>query len=293
MMTDVRYRRADPGDLPSIVDVLLTTLPDMHNRHGVAVPIAPREMIETAYGHIMRTGFFHVAEKDRRIISIAGAIVRDDLWYLASFWTLPEFQRQGIGGPLLDLVWRDGTKAGAEKFFTWSSVDIPAMAAYMRRGMLPGYQIFSFRGKPRELSPIPSSYDVRPLEKSVAMELDREIRGTPREPDHAFWLSQDGSVGRAVHRGERIAGYYYVTKAGVGPISWKETRDAESMLTIACREAAEHNDGEVTISVPGLNHDALRFALRTGLQIVTNAHLLTTKPFGSMDRYIASGPALF
>jgi hypothetical protein len=37
----------------------------------------------------------------------------------------------------------------------------------------------------------------------------------------------------------------------------------------------------------------LNFALRSGLKLTAYAHLLTTAPFGQMDKYLASGPSLF
>ena len=45
--------------------------------------------------------------------------------------------------------------------------------------------------------------------------------------------------------------------------------------------------------VPGMNHDAMQFALRSGLRLTGFSHLLTSAPFGHLDRYLPSGPALF
>ena len=292
-MNDVLYRTGRIEDLPTIADVLLTALKDMYARHGVSNPIPPKPDIEEAYGHLMRTGTFRVAEKDGRIVSISSAIVRDGLWYLSAFWTLPELQRQRIGGPLLDQVWEYGVKAGAGTFFTWSSIDLTAMASYMKRGMLPGYQILGFRGTPLNVPPEPSGYDARTLERHVAMALDKTVRGTSREADHAYWLGKGDVSGKAVQRGDDIVGYYYITKAGVGPVSWSDPRDAEPILALAFREAIENNGGEIFLAVPGTNHGAVRFAFGTGLRLSGYAHLLTTGPFGRLEQYIASGPSLF
>ncbi len=290
---DIVYREATESDVPGIADVFLTSLGDMLARNGVKAPLPPRPATEVALSHLLKTGDYYVAEKPGRIVSIGGSIVRDKLWFLSSFWTLPEHQRQRIGRPLLELLWDKGRKAGAEIYFVWSSMDLAAMALYMRMGMLPGYQILVFKGVPRDIPPKPSGYEVRPLEKSVAMRLDNYVRGTPREPDHAFWLGQGGALGREVLHGDEVAGYYYITKAGVGPMSWISTRHAEPMLTLALLDAQENNGGDITLSIPGLNHDAVRFSLRTRLQLLTNFHLLTTGPFGRLDQYVSSGPSLF
>ena len=290
---DIRYREAREQDLHEITDVLLMTLGDLYERFSSSTPIPPRDAVELAYGHLMDTGTFRVAEVDGRMVSIGAAVVRDDLWYLSSFWTLPEYQRQKIGGPLLDQVWEFGKKAGARTFFTWSSVDPAAMSAYMKRGMLPGYQILGFRGMPGKIPPKPSGYEAGSLEKSVAMRLDEVVRGTTREADHSFWLGRGGAHGRAVRRGGNVVGYYYVSKAGMGPVAWDDPRQARPMLTLALHDALENNGNEVTIAIPGVNHEALRFALESGLQLTGHAHLLTTSPFGRMEQYIPSGPSLF
>ena len=43
----------------------------------------------------------------------------------------------------------------------------------------------------------------------------------------------------------------------------------------------------------GVNHAAIRFALRVGLRLAAYSHLLTTAPFGQMEKYLPSGPSLF
>ena len=94
-------------------------------------------------------------------MAICHAIVRGPLWFLSGFWTRPDRQKTGIGGRLLREVWDGGRARGASTFFTWSSIDLTAMASYLRRGMLPGYQILSFVGEPSRATALAS--DVAPL----------------------------------------------------------------------------------------------------------------------------------
>jgi GNAT superfamily N-acetyltransferase len=233
-----------------------------------------------------------LAELEGQILAIACAVVRDQIWCLSLFWARPNQQRKGIGMPLLKTVWNAGKEAGASIFFTHSSMDMTAMAAYMKLGMLPGHQILYFGGKPERLSSKPSGYEVATLDKQAAIDIDREIRGTGREPDHEFWLGAPGFEGRQVLHNGRVIGYYYHYGGTIGPAAWKRTQDAEVMMTLACREAAE-TAPEIRFSVPGINHAVLRFAFDSGMRLTDCFHFLTTAPFGRLDQYISSGPSLY
>ena len=194
--------------------------------------------------------------------------------------------------PLLRRVWNAGKEAGASIFFTHSSMDMTAMAAYLKLGMLPGHQILYFGGKPERLPSKPIGYEVAKLDKHVAMEIDREIRGTGREPDHDFWLGSDGLQGRQVLKNGRIIGYFYQGRGNIGPAAWKRPQEAEVVMTLACREAAEISP-EISFMVPGINLAVLKFAFDSGMRLTNCFHFLTSAPFGRMHQYIPSGPALY
>jgi hypothetical protein len=175
-------------------------------------------------------------------------------------------------------------------FFTWSSIDLTAMASYLRRGMLPGYQILTFAGGPaRAASDVA---DVAPLTLEIAAALDRDVIGTAREIDHGFWSSEPGRVGRAVMRAGRAVGYYYVRSGAIGPAAWTSSADADAVLRAAFSDALAQS-ATVRLRALGANHDAIRFALASGLRLVAYSHLLTTASFGHLERYAPSGPTLF
>ncbi|HEV2706595.1 MAG TPA: GNAT family N-acetyltransferase, partial [Pyrinomonadaceae bacterium] len=139
-MPNVIYRTPLETEIPQTASVFLEAVADLYARHGAAGAALPeRSFIEQMYEHIRRTGIFRVAESEGRIVAVCHAVVRDSIWFLSGFWALPELQRQKIGMPMLREVWEAGAAAGARTFFTWSSVDTTAMAAYMKMGMLPGY----------------------------------------------------------------------------------------------------------------------------------------------------------
>ena len=291
-MTEVSYRLARKEDSPAIVDVYYESIGDLLSRNNLSMPLPPRPALLGFLEYYLPTSIFHVAELEGQIVAIACAVVRDHIWYLNLFWARPDQQRKGIGMPLLKRVWNAGKEAGASIFFTHSSMDTTAMAAYMKLGMLPGHQILYFGGKPERLPSHPSGYEVAMLDKHVAMEIDREVRGTGRELEHEFWLGAGGIQGRQVLNNGNVIGYFYHGRGNIGPAGWKRSQDAKIMMTLACREAAEIAP-EIRFMVPGINHAALKFAYDSGMRLTNCFHFLTTTPFGRMAQYIPSGPALY
>jgi hypothetical protein len=156
--------------------------------------------------------------------------------------------------------------------------------------MLPGYQILSFMGEPIGATPLAA--DTAPLTLEIASALDRDVIGTAREVDHTFWSCEPGRVGRAVMRGGRAVGYYYVRSGAIGPAAWTSSADADAVLHAALADARAQS-AIVRLRALGANHDTIRFALSSGLRLAGYSHLLTTASFGQLDRYAPSGPTLF
>ena len=291
-MSEVNYRAARSEDIPEMADLFLIALNNLYARNSVTAAIPPRPAVLQGYEHIRSTGNFQIAELEGRIVAIAGAVVRDHIWYLSSFWAHPELQRKKIGMPLLKRVWDAGREAGATIFFTWSSIDLTAMASYMKLGMLPGYQNFFFDGVPQRLPEVPSGYEVVALEKAAAMELDQYIRGTSRQADHDFWFNNPNLQAKQVAQNGKVIGYYYLNRGVIGPAAWRYPEDAELLLILACREASALAI-QIRIAVPGINHSAVRFAFEAGLRLTSFAHFLSTGSFGRMEQYIPSGQSLY
>lgn len=283
-------RAARAEDVEPALDLFVGTLRDMLARNGIDPGGLDPDEWRHGYPHVFRSGIFRVAEDDGELVAICHAIVRGPLWFLSGFWTRPDRQRTGIGGRLLRAVWDEGRSRGASTFFTWSSIDLTAMASYLRRGMLPGYPILSFVGTPTPVTP--DAPDIAPLTRESAAALDRDVIGTTREIDHDFWLTEPGRIGRAVVRDGKTIGYYYVRAGTVGPAAWTASADADLVLGRALADAKVQS-ATVRVRALGVNGDAIRFALSRGLRLAGYSHLLTTAPFGHLDRYVPSGPTLF
>jgi len=296
-MAGVVYRDLAVSDLPRSVDVYVTARADMNRRMGFAPGPAPDPAALAAeqrgYAHVMRTGIFRVAEVDGEIQAVCCAVVRDALWFLAGFWVMPAFQRQGLGGPLLRQVWQAGIDRGAATQFVWASSDTTAMAAYMKVGMLPGSQILKFAGAVTRLPEEPAGFEEEPLPLSVAVAIDEAVRATGREVDHLYWLGAPGNQGWLVHHGGRPAGYYYVEGATLGAVAWLDPAHGESVLAMALRRAAASGGEAVRLRTAGENHTAIRAALQAGLKLDGFSHFLTTGPVGRAAQYLPSGPLLY
>jgi GNAT superfamily N-acetyltransferase len=295
MTTEFTFRPAREEDLSAALDVFYDALADLFSRHNFDAPAPPRPYMEAHWRHLLATGIFRMAERGGRAVAVCNALVRDRVWFLSGFWALPDSRGKGVGKRLLREVWEEGERQGARVFFVWSSWDQRAVASYLRAGMLPGFQMLNFWGRAGELRlPAPPvGYKTEALTIEAAAAIDEAVRATRREADHRFWLEDRGLRARlVVGPGGRRAGYYYLEGDAVAPAAWAEREDAAAVLALACRDAAQ-TAGSVALRVPGVNHDAIRFALGTGLRYASYAHFFTTAPFGRLERYISSGPVLF
>src|SRR5690242_19304046 len=111
---EILFRPVKEHEIGVAVDVFLASLADLARRNGQPPPASlTRATVEPVFAHLLRTGIFHVAEAEGRLVSICGAPVRGGVWFLAVFFALPEFQRRKLGRPLLTQVWDDGQRRGA------------------------------------------------------------------------------------------------------------------------------------------------------------------------------------
>lgn len=288
----IRYRPIVAAEIAEAVDLFLIALADLARRNGLPSPAHyTHEAVEPIYRYIQQTGIFEVAEHDGRIVGICCATVRDAIWFLAMFWLLPEAQLKGVGRPLLERVMAEGTRRGARIYCTWSSIDFAAVGLYLKLGLMPECPIFTFAGAVVSEPRTPQGLALRTLEIGQAGAIDGVVRGTQRTADHRFWHEQ-GAQGFQVQRGQQRIGYFYVSQGNIGPAAWLQAADGPALLACALRAASERSQ-TVKLVALGHNHCAVRAALDAGLRLAGASHCLRSGPFGQLDRYVPSGPALF
>ena len=286
----IRTRDVREDEVGAALDLFVESLRDLVTRSGADPSTIHREEWADLYPHVFRTGIFRVAEEEGRIVAICNAIVRERTWFLSGFWARPGRQRAGVGGPLLREVWSEGQRRGANVFFTWASPDPTALAAYMRRGMLPGAPILQFAGEPTPEDV--HGIELVELSLDAATAIDREILGYTRDIDQRYWAGESGRVSRVALRDGKPIGYYSTLRGTIGPAAWLDPGDAFALLDLAARDALTQSP-RVRGRPVGINHDAVRWCLARGLRLFAHSTWLTTSAFGRLDRYVPSGPTLF
>ncbi|CAN5492225.1 hypothetical protein BH11CYA1_BH11CYA1_12740 [soil metagenome] len=284
--------RVDEADIEAALQVFLTSLADVRQRHGAPPMQQDVEDCRNAYQHISKTGIFYVAKWHDYVVGTANGIIRDGIWFLTGFWVLPDFQGKGIGKKLLTETLAAAKEAGASRFFVWASVDPPAIGNYMHNGMLPGYQIFSYQLSAVAPVVVGSEYSIVALDASAAGDIDGKIWGARREVDHNYWLADDKRVGRLVMHNNKAVAYFYARKGRVGPVGYLEQAHEQATLDLAIQSASEQAE-MVTLAIPGINRSATKYIISLNGRLASSSHFLTSETFGQLELYIPSGPLLY
>ena len=289
-------------DLRSAYDVLTTALADLERRMGR--PEGDNFWLDPAFiadywqrsrplfTHLARTAEqYWVAEEDGRIIGFARTTLHDGVRELTEFFVLPAFQGRGVGR---DLLARSFPPEGARRRAIIATMDVPALARYLKCGVYPRFPIGYFF---RQLQPaaISTDLEVRPAtagaDTLTALRIiDRAILGFERDtrppvpaarppglpllPGRpACWLRilrQRSSPGRS--------------PCWMRPIFRQSWPAPET-------EAAARNEEEFGMNLPLANRVALDYLLGRGYKLDAFMMLfLSDQPFGRFENYILSNP---
>ncbi len=135
--------------------------------------------------------------------------------------------------------------------------------------------------------------------------LDREIVGFARPPEHAFWAAEMAGPlepSRLFRRAEdgQIAGYAYIGTHSSGPALARDPTDLPRMIAHVAALARAHSAAanalermlptEQYLAIPGSNEVMLRWLLDCGWQIIFQYLLMSSRPFGCLDRYVCHNP---
>ncbi|MFW9928605.1 MAG: GNAT family N-acetyltransferase [Candidatus Thorarchaeota archaeon] len=279
-----------------MADVYVASLTDYSSRMNNPSPTPLKLPIEKFYKFAMTTGDFFVATLEKKIIALAGSTIRDNIWFLSAYWALPSYQKSGIGFPLVRRVYESGVKRNSEIFFVYASNDFPALVSYMKLGMYPGYPVFYFEGTPNfniNQQDEQDTFVVKDLKIEKVKELDKKTRGVDRTVDHGYWQSLDAK-GYQIIKNSEIIGYFYNRNGFVGPLTLKFAHDTQRIIHLAFKIASNSNsDNKVSLMVPGINHQAIKYCFTLRLRMRSFGHFLTSKIFGQLENYIPSGAGLY
>jgi GNAT superfamily N-acetyltransferase len=312
---DVTYRRAREDDLPRLFAVFRAALNSYLVPAGQeAVPDDDQQ--SPSYRHFLRHDGerFWVAEADveelaggtgslavggRQIVGWGSGLLRGDWWFLSSLFVLPEAHGRGIGTRLFELA-GSGAPDEAVRATVTDSLQPVSNTLYARRGLLPREVLVGFGGEPRRLEfPALGTLSVERLTPDAIPELrevDAAASGVDRSVDHRFYLAEGGRFGVLFRRRGRAAGYAVLRRDGwVGPVASVRTRDMEAITAygialLAARGVAD----KVRAGVTGRNEGAQRAFWGAGLRFSgTPGLLLSSRPFGRLDRYVAASYGMF
>jgi GNAT superfamily N-acetyltransferase len=289
----VVYRAVRDDEFQAAVELFYKAAAALADRNNMPAAKRDDDLVESGFRYVASTGVFRVAVMDGSLVSLACATVRASQWFLVGFWTDPERRSSGIGGPLLRQVWDECRRRGTRTHYVTSSIDLAAIASYLKMGMMPGMPLFTFAGEPMSrLEPLGSAADAQPLTAARVAPIDVPVVGVRRDGEHAHWLAGKDVRGVVVRAGQGDVGYYYIDHGTLGPVAWSGDEFADLVLGHAIRDAGSET-GEIQLTIPGSNHAALRIALPAGLRLTRQSHLLWTDPIGLMRRYIPAARQLF
>ncbi len=318
MSSEVTYRLAREDDLSAMRLIQSKALYDLvvTRSGGKSSAITITDEPSSEMRHLLRTDpkLAWLATEGGRPIGFSVAFVRDELWFLADLFVLPEAYGKGIGGELLKRCLASGRKRGARILAVASSHDLSAQRLYIQTGMVPRFPLFGIEGTARGLSQIPRARsprqeNLRQVEPSKAWirrlaDLDETIWGRRREGDHRFWLDECGLRCLAItdSSGALLAYAYYSNAVSrsqldgkpcrIGPVAARNARHQLSLLRAIGDALSSQADAKVELRIPGINMTVLSALLGASLRIDHVGQFMASKTFGRFDRYIPSGGTL-
>lgn len=305
MTGQIRVRPGRADDLAATYGVFLNAANELRSRQG-----RPR-LTDTPARSTRALAFrrhalahdpegFWVAEDGAQVVGFGIATRRQWLWYLAALHVLPGYQGRGVGRELLRRCLASGDGPGVLRATISESSQPLSNALYARHGLYQWVPLLHLEGPTGPAEPygdvIAEAITTAGGALSALDALDTAVLGVERRTDHEHWLQQPDVLGLLFRRRREVIGYAYVSRFGsIGPAAARSAKAMPRVLASSLRAAAEHGVERVSLPVPGLCRSALAYLLARGFRYGESINLvLTSRPFGHLDRYLTSGgDALF
>jgi GNAT superfamily N-acetyltransferase len=268
----IRLRAASIRDLTRQYDLFLSAEGDVFRRHGFPFAPGDRETFTSLYAHALKhdPSGCYVAEAADSVIAFVSALRRDDVWLLSALFVGPEWQNQGVGTQLLNLVWGEQS---LRRIIITESIQPISNTIYLRRGLVPITTVVALRGVPTPDEP-PVRLFRTPPTRDALRSLDQAAYGFDRSVDHAYWREQRSLS--VWSRGEGPIAYSYRAAAGdIGPIAALDGAVAAAALQAELWEVAA-SGGEAVVRIAGDAIDVIQAGLACGLRLEPPISVLLT-----------------
>jgi GNAT superfamily N-acetyltransferase len=281
----VEIRPTEHADLAAQLGVFRAAIGSLYRPHSFEPPNPPDEAFLAQQSHLLEHDpeRCFVAEEGGRVVGYGAAFLRDDSWFLASLFVLPEFQGRGIGPALLERIW---TPRAARRLTLTDAIQPVSNTLYARRGLIPATPLLSLAGPagiaaPQDLEP------TRPDAAALAR-LDRAAYGFERPAEHELW-ARNAELTLWAHGGEPVAYSYSWAHGQIGPVAGLDGAAAAAALRaeLARREHA-------SVRAPGTAAALIQVAVEAGLRFSATPGLLrVSRGVRPPDALAISGYTLF
>lgn len=301
---EVAYRQPMEHELERTYEIFLEAAGELNRQHGrVANPGAgaPRARALAFRRSALRHDAerFWVAEVDGELVGFGAAVQRGRIWHLAALHVVPAFQAQGVGREILRRCLR-ASPPGTLYTVVSDSINPVSNALYAKRGMLPQVVLLQLEG-PAAAADAPvdmvlEAFPANGADPALLGAIDLAVLDCLRPEDHELWASVPTLAGFYVRRGAGIVGYVYVAATGsLGPGAVLRPEDFAPAVGLAINAAQTMGAETAKVRISSQCRPAISELLVRGFRYGPSIGLLlTSEPWGQMDRYLSSGgDALF
>jgi GNAT superfamily N-acetyltransferase len=291
-------RRATPTDTDACHRVMWHAITDLARRHGAPMEGSADDWwpaSEPQFTYLSHAAAeWWVAEEaaNGAVVGYARSIERGGLLELTEFFVHPGRQAKGVGRALLARAFPVGR---GEVRSIIATTDVRALARYFAADTVPRFPLLTLAGAPADPGPVDGLEVVAldgaaPALLAEVAAVERAVLGYPRGDAELRWIlgRREGYLYR---RAGDATGFAFVGPDGAGPIAALEADDLAAELLHVEGRAHALGVTSLSLQVPGLNAVAVRHLLARGFKIDPWVNLLmSNRPFGRFDRFIAFGP---
>jgi GNAT superfamily N-acetyltransferase len=298
----VHIRPGTPNDTEQCHRLLWRAITDLATRQGTPLEGTADDWwpsFEPLSGFLSRSyAEWWVAEgsDSRTLIGYARSIERGGLFELTEFFVLPDQQARGVGRALLQRAFPAGR---GEVRSIIATTDVRALARYYGAGVAAQFPFLTLARPPAADARAASNLetvrigDCDATVLSQLLAIERAVLDYDRGEAELRWLLQSRE-GYLYRRDGRDIGYAFIGSEGAGPIAALDADDLPGQLVHVEARAHELGASRLALEVPGVNSVAIRHLLGRGFQLDPWINvLMSSRPFGQFDRYIAFSPPVF